>query len=136
MSYLNILKNLLRNVSAAKPKLDVYKNIANENKSAPQSKELFLIGTNMLGNWALLSVDVLIALALRARGKRVIFVTCDGVLSACQRCEFSNISPKALLKFGPQKKLCKSCHRYGNTFLNSLGFEQIKLSKQVSHLKV
>ena len=83
MSYLNILKNLLRNVSAAKPKLDVYKNIANENKSAPQSKELFLIGTNMLGNWALLSVDVLIALALRARGKRVIFVTCDGVLSAC-----------------------------------------------------
>ena len=132
MSYLNILKNLLRNVSAAKPKLDVYKNIANENKSGPQSKELFLIGTNMLGNWALLSVDVLIALALRARGKRVIFVTCDGALSACQRCEFSNISPKALLNFGPQKKLCNSCHRYGDTFLNALGFEQIKLSLPLS----
>lgn len=129
MSFKRILRNLLKNYSKAVPKLKYAKSLKKELSKKTASDETYIIATNTAGNHALFSFDLLLGLALLNCGKKVKFVICDGMLSACQMCEIDKISVSELAKNGPQSRLCGNCYPESISLLEKLGIEVIKLSE-------
>lgn len=135
-SLLIYTKFFLRNICGAFPSLKYGSRIFDESINRRQCADSYLIGTNTGGNSALLSFDVLIGLALAARGKKVIYVLCDGALSACQMCEISSFKPVAIARGIHQQSICKTCFPPAYKFLKQLGFEVLLLSEYDSASKL
>jgi hypothetical protein len=77
-------------------------------KNAKNGKKI-IIATSTGGNWPFSTFESLVAVALTLRGFDVKILLCDGFLDACQECNIDIISENHLIKWGPQKQLCKSC---------------------------
>ncbi len=122
-------KRFARRLTKAKPHLVHSRKICAEVGETPtKGATTYLFATNTSGNWALLSVDLLLALGLKAIGKHVQFVLCDKILPACQMCEYHHIAPETLLLSGPTKRMCNECYSYSQKLLSSLGMETLQLS--------
>lgn len=125
------LYRFLKSVFGAYPKLKYHSKLRNELLRTKADGELYLIGTNTGGNAALLSFDLLIGIGLRARGKRVKFVLCDGALPACQMCEYSSFSETRFPVTGLTSSQCNACFVPANKLIEKLGFEVIKISDYI-----
>ena len=87
-----------------------------------------LISTMTGSNWACSSFESLLGVALTLQGHKVTYLLCDGVLDACQECDFQWLSPEDLTKFGPQKKLCATCFTPASEMLSQTKLSVIILS--------
>ena len=88
-------------------------------------EELDVVFLTMIGGHGYnTSVDIVLGLALKARGHRVRFVVCDQQLPACE-------VKKAKNKNGWQKA-CNKCWAYGQAIYSSFGLEIVKVSDLVA----
>lgn len=69
-----------------------------------------LIATNMGGHFAISAIDRLLAVALTLRGAQATTVLCNGILPACQMCEFNLAPVKDFVRRGPPPSLCSYCY--------------------------
>ena len=91
-----------------------------------------LISTMTGSNWACSSFDSLLGIALTLRGHEVQYLLCDGILDACQECDFQRISPRELTEVGPQNKLCVDCFSPANKMLSGQKLRVNQLSKYLN----
>ena len=122
------LYHFLKSLFGASPKLRYHATLRKELLSVKADGELYLIGTNTGGNGALLSFDLLLGIGLRARGKKVKYVLCDGALPACQMCEYTSFDETQFPNNGLNSSFCKTCFYPANKLIKQLGFEVIKIS--------
>lgn len=88
-------------------------------------KNLDVVFLTMIGGHGYnTSVDIVLGLALKARGHRVRFVVCDQQLPACE-------VKKAKNKEGWQNA-CNKCWAYGQAIYSSFGLEIVKVSDLIS----
>jgi len=88
-----------------------------------------LIATNIGGHFGLAGIDRLLAVALTLRGAKITTVLCDGVLPACQMCEFDLVAaPAAFARQGPDHTLCAYCHGPACGAVSRLGLAVRRLS--------
>jgi hypothetical protein len=91
-------------------------------------KKSILITTNIGGNLNTLALDVLLGLALRSRGHKVIFSICDGILPGCMNCEINKYRDiEEFLEF-KSNKLCGKCFSTGEKIMKMHSLDFIKLS--------
>ena len=88
-----------------------------------------MIATSTGSNWACSSFDALLGAALALRGADVRFLLCDGVLPACQECNFQNIEPKKFAQKGPNPLLCADCFEPASKMLAGLGLHVFRYSE-------
>ncbi|OGT05348.1 MAG: hypothetical protein A3F73_10555 [Gallionellales bacterium RIFCSPLOWO2_12_FULL_59_22] len=74
-------------------------------------------------------MESLLGVALTLRGAEVRFLLCDGVLPACQECEYLWLSEKTFAREGPQAWMCGSCHAPACDMLSPLGLPILRYSQ-------
>ena len=80
-----------------------------------------LLATGVGGHPVAPVLDGLVGSALWLRGAEVSFLLCDGLLPACEMCQYVSFPhPGEFVEHGPQKRLCSSCFNRGRTFLERL----------------
>jgi hypothetical protein len=124
----NNLKDSLRSVIL----LQIWRRKFSKIKKKLPTNEIFkkniLIATNIGGNLNTLALDVLLGLALKSRGHKVIFSICDGILPGCMNCEINKyIDIEEFFEFG-SKKLCGKCFSTGQKIMKMHSLDFIKLS--------
>ena len=80
-----------------------------------------LLATGVGGHPVAPVLDGLVGTALWLRGAEVSFLLCDGLLPACEMCQYISFPhPGDFVDHGPQKRLCPSCFDRGRAFLEPL----------------
>jgi hypothetical protein len=109
------IKKLLSLFIRPKKYLPNWKRITVNKKVVSNNKKTFLIATSSGGLLTSLVFESLLGVSLKSRGHDVEFLLCDGILSACIMCTYSNFDEEDYIKDGP-KKICNSC------FINAYNF--------------
>lgn len=94
-----------------------------------QGGKQVLIATSTGSNWPCSALESLLGVALTLRGADVRFLLCDGVLPACQECEYQWISAREFIRNGPQSELCRSCFAPACDMLTPLGLPILRYSQ-------
>ena len=90
-----------------------------------------LIATGTGSNWPCSAFESLLGVALTLRGADVRFLLCDGVLPACQECDYQWLSELEFLSQGPQP-LCKTCYQPARAMLEPLGLPILRYGQFLS----
>jgi hypothetical protein len=81
-----------------------------------------LLGTNIGGYLNGLTMEALLAAALRTRGHDVHVLLCDSVLPACMDCTITRLgTPERMAKSGPRRLLCPGCFEAGRRTYEEIG---------------
>jgi hypothetical protein len=113
--YLFINSNWLSN-------LDKFKN-----SKVPSSNLKIIIATSTGSNWPCSSFESLLGVALSLRGANVKFLLCDGVLPACQECDYQWLSESSFVNSGP-KSLCSTCFNPSYSMIKKTGLPVLRYS--------
>ena len=95
----------------------------------PADRKLDVVFLSMLGGGqhSSITIQVLLASALEARGHRVRFILCDQQFPICE------VTWARQRKFRPQR--CAGCYAFGRRFLGSAGFEVVLVGEMLEHLQ-
>ena len=131
-SSINDLKDSFRLVIL----LQIWRRKFSKIKKEPPNNAIFkrniLIATNIGGNLNTLALDVLLGLALRSRGHKVIFSICDGILPGCMNCEINKYrNIEEFFEFR-STKLCRKCFSTGEKIMKMHSLDFIKLSEYIN----
>lgn len=103
----------------------------NKNQAVSQPKKIkkILIVASVGSHGIALSINSLIAMTLRKYNAEVSLLLCDGVLNACEACQFEKFPlAEDFIEHGPKKDLCNSCYQGGSKYFKPLPINQIKYS--------
>lgn len=96
-----------------------------------QGGQQVLIATSTGSNWPCSALESLLGVTLTLRGAEVRFLLCDGVLPACQECDYQWLSTCEFIRKGPQSELCRSCFGPAYAMLAPLGLPILRYSQFV-----
>jgi hypothetical protein len=100
------------------------------------SSQRILVATSFAGNLGALTMESVVAAALRVRGAQVSALLCDSVLPTCMECEHrlypTSPAQQRLLRDGP-KELCFSCSRNGTSLYGDLAVPVLYYSEYITH---
>ena len=81
-----------------------------------------LLGTNIGGYLSGLTMEAMLAAALRTRGHDVHVLLCDSVLPACMDCTITRLgTPERMARSGPRRLLCPGCFAAGRRTYDEIG---------------
>lgn len=91
-----------------------------------------LLATGVGGYMAGATVESLLGVALTLRGAYVEVLLCDGLLSACQNCDYRKFpTTRNFVQKGPSGMLCNTCYPRAARLYETLGFKVHRLGDWV-----